>query len=444
MSARQPGREREANVRNIVGHVVVNERKDGRAFVANYMTAAGKKARKVLGPAWVRDSGRRTPRGAIIWRVGDGPCPEGYLTPKTAQTRLNELLAAERARPQTAVKNHGRTLQDAVDEWLQHRTQERRLKPSTLASYRNDAARYMLEPLGATTPLRLLTQDRLERLQTELLTRELSPRTVQKAMVLLHGVLELAKRRGWIAINPCANLERIKVKRRRDLLVLAPDQVFLIASAAAASETAVDKDRRGLYAALIVFSAFSGLRIGEARALRWEDIDFLGSRIQVRRSLAAGTAQETAPKSGLARMVPLIPQAARALDALSRRPSFVGASDRVFASETGAPLPEGAARIALYDALHAAGLGHLRERAIPFRWHDLRHTFGTLAAEAFAIRDVMAYMGHEDISTTLIYLHHVPQNDAADRLGALIDRKRAPLGASVSDDVPGRGTSMPG
>lgn len=74
MGARQQGRERAANVRNIVGHVAVNERKAGKAYVADYMTAAGKQTRKVLGPAWVMDSGRRTPRGAVIWRAGDGPC----------------------------------------------------------------------------------------------------------------------------------------------------------------------------------------------------------------------------------------------------------------------------------------------------------------------------------------------------------------------------------
>jgi integrase len=252
-------------------------------------------------------------------------------------------------------------------------------------------------------------------------------------MVLLHGVLELAKRRGWIGSNPCANLERIKVKQRRDLIVLTPDEIFLVAGAAARTQTPIVKDRRELYSALIVFSAFSGLRIGEARALRWEDLDFAGGRIQVRRNLAAGSPEESGPKSGLSRMVPLIDHAAQVLDAVSRRPRFVGPTDRVFCTELGAALPEGAARIALYDALEQAGIGHLRERAHPFRWHDLRHTFGTLAAEAFPIRDVMAYMGHEHISPTLVYLHHVPQHDAAQKLAALIDKKRgAPLAGAIA------------
>jgi integrase len=61
--------------------------------------------------------------------------------------------------------------------------------------------------------------------------------------------------------------------------------------------------------------------------------------------------------------------------------------------------------------LKAAGLAHLR-------FHDLRHTFGTLAVQEFALSDVKAYMGHADIATTMIYVHHVPQHDAADRLSA--------------------------
>ena len=55
------------------------------------------------------------------------------------------------------------------------------------------------------------------------------------------------------------------------------------------------------------------------------------------------------------------------------------------------------------------------------RFHDLRHTFGTQAVQAFALTDVKAYMGHADIQMTMIYVHHVPQNDAADKLSRLLE-----------------------
>ena len=56
----------------------------------------------------------------------------------------------------------------------------------------------------------------------------------------------------------------------------------------------------------------------------------------------------------------------------------------------------------------------------PIRFHDLRHTFGTLAVQVFPLSDVKAYMGHADIATTMIYVHHVPQVDAAEKLSAAL------------------------
>ena len=54
------------------------------------------------------------------------------------------------------------------------------------------------------------------------------------------------------------------------------------------------------------------------------------------------------------------------------------------------------------------------------RLHDLRHTFGTLAVQAFPLSDVKAFMGHADIATTMVYVHHVPQADAAAKLSRLV------------------------
>jgi integrase len=113
--------------------------------------------------------------------------------------------------------------------------------------------------------------------------------------------------------------------------------------------------------------------------------------------------------------VPLTDQAAAALDGLSRRERFVGPDDLVFCSAVGAVLWEGEVRRGFYAALERAGLGHLRERTPPFRFHDLRHTFCTLAAGAAPITDVMAWMGHADLATTQLYAHHVPKHDAAQR-----------------------------
>ena len=51
-------------------------------------------------------------------------------------------------------------------------------------------------------------------------------------------------------------------------------------------------------------------------------------------------------------------------------------------------------------------------------FHDLRHTFGTLAVRRLPVTDVQAYLGHADIATTMRYVHHVPRHDAARQLSA--------------------------
>lgn len=75
--------------------------------------------------------------------------------------------------------------------------------------------------------------------------------------------------------------------------------------------------------------------------------------------------------------------------------------------------------------MKAAGLKHLR-------FHDLRHSFGTLAVQVFPLTDVKAYMGHADIATTMIYVHHVPRVDAAEKLSSAL---RASTPAALSEQA---------
>lgn len=49
-----------------------------------------------------------------------------------------------------------------------------------------------------------------------------------------------------------------------------------------------------------------------------------------------------------------------------------------------------------------------------------REPFGTLVVQVFPLTDVKAYLGHADIATTMIYVHHVPRVDAAEKLSAAL------------------------
>ena len=180
------------------------------------------------------------------------------------------------------------------------------------------------------------------------------------------------------------------------------------------------------FGAAILVAGFTGLRTGEVRALRWRDVNFAGSSIRVQRNKPAG-GKEGAPKSGKVRSVPLMDDAARELDALSRREAFVGPDDPVFCNDAGEMLGEDAFRRALYSALEEAGIDR---ESFParggFTFHDLRHTFGTLAAQVWPLHDVQAFMGHADIQTTMRYLHHVPKHDAGARFTDFIRQELSP------------------
>ena len=134
--------------------------------------------------------------------------------------------------------------------------------------------------------------------------------------------------------------------------------------------------------------------MGELRALRWSDVDFAKRLIHVRAAVTRSTLGE--PKSGRLRSVPMVDQVLRTLDALSRRELFVAGEDLIFGTQTGSFFDDSRVRRSYHRALDRAGLKRLR-------FHDLRHTFGTLAVQVFPLSDVKAYMGHANIETTMIY-----------------------------------------
>ncbi len=135
--------------RRATGHPLLDERKNGRVWVATVRFGAAGRTRRVLGPAWAKPGKRTTARGGHTWRAADGTAPPGHLTPKEAEERLRELRDG-RPRQQCSAESHNydRTLGNAVDEWLRHREVEKRLKPTTMRYYRHLAGPYILPELA--------------------------------------------------------------------------------------------------------------------------------------------------------------------------------------------------------------------------------------------------------------------------------------------------------
>lgn len=117
---------------------------------------------------------------------------------------------------------------------------------------------------------------------------------------------------------------------------------------------------------------------------------------------------ESSTKSGRVRRVPLPDQAAAALDRLSRREDFTGPDERVFCNVFGRTLDGSALRRRFKRARDVAGLR-------PLRFHDLRHTYGSLlAAAGVDLVTIKSAMGHSALATTGRYLHARPAAEQAE------------------------------
>ncbi len=146
-------------------------------------------------------------------------------------------------------------------------------------------------------------------------------------------------------------------------------------------------------------------------------MDFLRESIRVRASYASDVL--TLPKSGKGRAVPMV---AATLARLSQRGHSVGEDELVFSGELVGYLDGSALRRCFVEAQRRAGLP-------PPRFHDVRHTFGTLAARSAAsLIELKEWMGHADVRTTQRYTHYREHADAARRgaaTGAGVCRRRS-------------------
>ena len=316
------------------------------------------------------------------------------LTKRGAQEVLDTVLADARRGQLVAGARSGVPFFEAADEWLRHAEHERGVKPSTLVDYRS-VVRSRLLPAFGGAPLEAIKPAAIDRWRRRLLAdRRLSPRTVNKSLTILHGIMERARRVWKLPANPVAEVERARERYTGDFDFYSPEEVRALVCAAAS-------ERDG---AMYLTAAFAGLRRGELVALRWRDVDFGGEAIRVRGSYSHG--QVVTPKSGLVRTVPMVPDVAHALARLAAREWFTRDVDLVFPNAVGEHIDASALRRRYVRAQEDAGLRRLR-------FHDLRHTFGSLAINRASIVQVKAWMGHADIDTTMRYLRHKSRADEA-------------------------------
>jgi integrase len=367
------------------GHVFRVERKRGPVWYAKYRLPDGRQVQKKLGPAWT-DRGRPA---------------AGFFTKRTAEAWLRDTLDAARRRTLPGMVKTGATFANAAAEWLRYVEHDRACKPSTLSDYGSVVTAHLLPAFG-DVPVEQITPELIEQWRAELgadRERPLTNRTRNKALTIVGGIMERARKVYGLPSNPVRDVEKLRTRydsTRFDFY--SPEEVHALVRAAVSEQDG----------ALFLTAAYTGLRRGELIALRWRDVDFERSAIRVAGSYANG--QLTEPKSGRGRVVPMVPEVAEVLARLSQREDATADDDLVFVGEAGGYLDGSALRRRYVAAQERGGLRKIR-------FHDLRHTFGTLAVRgAESIVELQNWLGHAEVRTTMRYTHYQEQQDAAARL----------------------------
>jgi integrase len=182
--------------------------------------------------------------------------------------------------------------------------------------------------------------------------------------------------------------------------------------------------------ALYRLALATGMRRGEIVGLRWQDVDLDAARLAVVQQLVVvdgWRVEVSEPKTARGRRVldldPATVQALRAhRDVQIAERAFMGPdyedNDLVFCREDGRALHPDKVSQAFTRLARAAGLP-------PIRFHDLRHTYATLALAAGEYPKVLSErLGHASAAFTLdTYAHVIPsmQQAAAERIAGVLD-----------------------
>lgn len=228
--------------------------------------------------------------------------------------------------------------------------------------------------------------------------RGLAPSSVRLEIAPVRAMLATAVEEGLIRSNPAAGL-RITQPAGAEL-----EEGERIKSLTEDELRALLEKLPGEWRLLVEFLAHTGLRIGEAVALRWCDVDFGGRRVKVRRRYYRGSFAP--PKSRYGRRdVPLSHGMARQLWEL-RKAASPADDAPLFASRLGGLLDSSNmfGRV-LKPAARAAG--------VPWAgFHTLRHTCATMLFRAgLNAKQVQVWLGHHSPAFTLAtYVHLLPDD----------------------------------
>jgi integrase len=240
--------------------------------------------------------------------------------------------------------------------------------------------------------------------------------TLRKVLVTLGQILSYAVRHRYLDHNPLKEAERPRDLRqeKEEGIALTPEQVRAF----------IDSIEDQKYKTLLLLAVMSGARQGELLGLKWSDLDLENNQLHIQRTFNHG--QFFPPKSKASnRKIDLAPIVVRDLRKWKLACPKTS-QDLMFPNEVGNPINcRNLVQRHFIPALEKAGIiqlevvikksrtskkkKHIKKIKGPrVRFHDLRHTFGSLLLEqGETIKYIQTQLGHSTPMTTLnVYLHN--------------------------------------
>ncbi|MCP4897561.1 MAG: site-specific integrase [bacterium] len=329
------------------------------------------------------------------------------------------------------------TVADWLESWVRYKETVDELKPSTTRNYRHLATKHINPRIG-TRRIQTIRPAHVEDILSQMARDGLSKRTRRYVWQALNNAFKHAVRRQLLPSNPCdAVVVSMKGGDARTPETWTPEEANLFLQVA--------KKHSRLYP-LYRLVLTTGLRRGEVLALQLtRDLALIDGRISVLQTQSQTNEVTTVKTERSRRTIPLPADTIEALEQhldqradLATSESMWEDSGRLFTTKTGTTI---SARH-LYDDYKAVirrcnqddkGKAIEPQPIKDLTFHDLRHTYATLALRAeVPVHVVAKRLGHRDASITMkIYAHVLADMEQA---GALtMDELTAPKPAATSD-----------
>ena len=350
-------------------------------------------------------------------------------TKKAAERELARMVADVDRQPPVVADSAERrwgpatTINDALAGWQANGWDD--LSPSTVRRYQNIWDNHIRSSIGSRKVATLSPYD-VERYFRDLKAQGLAEASVRQVRAMLHRACRLARKwSGGTLPNPIADTElpAWTLAERVEVRTPTVDEVVALLRAAA-------DDVR--FAVLLRLVAATGMRRGEACALRWSDVDVAAGTVRIDESIVAaeGGAVVKAPKTRASiRTVAVDRGSIAELQRLRTVQAklaadcgeVLGEDAFVFSNEPGGgtpPYPDGISHTfaSVRDAAGVAADVHL---------HSLRHFHATALDPVISEAQKQARLGWSTVKMARHYTGVVPEEDrrAAEHIGGLLRRE---------------------